>query len=67
LSTITAQPLRHNRKITCGAGASFEPAFTTGFAAAFNDFVGFEGRREAVFPGRAVRRLPRRDDRVAAI
>jgi hypothetical protein len=64
LSTITAQPLRHNRNITCGAGFSFE-IFPTGFAGAFA--AGLAGRREVAFRGRTVRRVARRDDRVAAI
>src|ERR1700733_15545872 len=36
VSTITAQPARHNRYCTCGAGVSFETftdTFATGFAA----------------------------------
>jgi hypothetical protein len=65
LSTITAQPLRQKRSSTCGAGASFEPTLPTGFAGGFP--ADFNGLRETALRGRTVRRVERRDDRVAAI
>ena len=52
-STITAHPALHKRNSTCGAGASFEPVFTTGFAA----------RRGTAFRTRAARRGVRRCER----
>src|SRR4029077_3026891 len=52
-STITAQPALHKRNRTCGAGATFEPVFTTGFTA----------RRGTAFRARAARRGVRRCER----
>jgi len=69
LSTITAQPDRHNRYWICGAGTSFEAIFTAGFVArrgtAFRARVARRGVRLAA---RLVVRLDaRRVDRVAVI
>src|ERR1700723_3032827 len=69
VSTITAQPARHNRYCTCGAGVSFE-AFTATFAAGFA--ARFTARRGAAFlarrvAGRPARLVDLRDVRVAAI
>src|SRR3984957_20445599 len=56
-STITAHPALHKRNRTCGAGASFEPVFTTGLAA----------RRGTAFRTRAARRGVRRCERRDAL
>jgi len=69
VSTITAQPARHNRYCTCGAGTNFE-TFTAAFAAGFT--VRLTARRGAAFlarrvAGRAARLVDLRDVRVAAI
>src|ERR1700678_491842 len=69
VSTITAQPARHNRYCTCGAGVSFE-TFTATFAAGLA--ARFTARRGAAFlarrvAGRAARLVDLRDVRVAAI
>jgi hypothetical protein len=52
-STMTAQPVLHNRSCTCGAGTDLETAFTTGFTA----------RRTTDFRARAGRRVVRRAER----
>jgi hypothetical protein len=69
VSTITAQPARHNRYCTCGAGTNFE-TFTAAFAAGFT--ARLIARRGAAFlarrvAGRAARLVDLRDVRVAAI
>jgi hypothetical protein len=56
LSTITAQPDRHNRYRICGAGTNFEVIFTTGLAV----------RRGTAFRARVARRGARLDARFAA-